>query len=143
MSVRSIEFPGSSAARAWILVFVASLLAAFAFRGALFELVQRWTTQEEYSHGFLIPLVTGWLLWTRRDALLASVGRPAWSGAVVVLLAMVMHVIGLLSAIFILSQLAFIVALLGVVLAAGGFSLLRATYSDFIFDIRNSTSVFH
>ncbi|MGC2696324.1 MAG: exosortase, partial [Candidatus Angelobacter sp.] len=133
MPVRSIEFPGTAATRAWIFVFLAALLAAIGFSGALSELVKRWATQEEYSHGFLIPLVTAWLLWTRRDALLASVGRPAWSGAVLMLLAMAMHVVGLLSAIFILSQLAFIIALLGIVLAAGGFSLLRATLIPIIY----------
>ena len=133
MPVRSIEFPGTAATRAWIFVFLAALLAAIGFSGALFELVKRWATQEEYSHGFLIPLVTAWLLWTRRDALLASVGRPAWSGAVLMLLAMAMHVVGLLSAIFILSQLAFIIALLGIVLAAGGFSLLRATLIPIVY----------
>jgi exosortase D (VPLPA-CTERM-specific) len=133
MSVQSTEFPRTSAIRAWILGFIAVLLAAIAFRGALFELVRRWTTQEEYSHGFLIPLVTAWLLWTRRDALLASIGRPAWTGAVLIVLAMVLHVIGQLSAIFIFSQLAFIIALLGIVLALGGFPLLRAACVPIIF----------
>src|SRR5207244_842498 len=117
MSVRSIEFPGTSATRAWILVFIAALLAATAFREALFELIRRWSAHQEYSHGFLIPFVTAWLLWTRRDALLASIGRPAWTGPVLILLAMVVHVIGQLSAIFTLSQLAFIIALLGIILA--------------------------
>jgi len=49
------------------------------------------------------------------------------------LLAMALHIIGLLSAIFILSQLAFIVALLGIVLAAGGFLLLRAAFVPIIY----------
>ena len=133
MTAQSIEFPRTSAIRAWIWGFIAALLAAVAFRGALFELVRRWSTQEEYSHGFLIPLVTAWLLWTRRDALLASVGQPSWTGAVLILLAMVMHVVGALSAIFILSQLAFILALLGIVLAVGGFPLLRTAFIPIIF----------
>jgi exosortase D (VPLPA-CTERM-specific) len=133
MSLQSIEFPRTSASRAWILGSIAALLAAVGFHDALFELVRRWTTQEEYSHGFLIPLVTALLLWTRRDALLASIGQPAWTGAVLILVAMIMHVTGALSAIFILSQLAFIVTLLGIVLAVGGFPLLRAAFVPIIF----------
>ena len=108
-------------------------MAAVAFHGALLELVRRWTTQEEYSHGFLIPLVAAWLLWTRRDALLESIGQPAWTGVLLILLAMLMHVVGALSAIFILSQLAFVVALLGIILAVGGFSLLRSAFFPIIF----------
>ena len=93
MSIQSVDLsPRTGKTQAWVLGLIAALLAAVAFRGALSELVRRWTTQEEYSHGFLIPLVTAWLLWTRRDALLASIGRPAWTGALLILLAMVMHV---------------------------------------------------
>src|SRR6202790_5227221 len=103
MSVKSFASPRPGAIRVWIFGFIAALLAAVGFRDALFELVRRWTTQEEYSHGFLIPLATAWLLGTRRDALLTSIGRPAWTGAVLILLAMVMHIIGSQSAIFILS----------------------------------------
>ena len=32
-------------------------------------------TQEEYSHGFLIPVIAAWLLWTRREALATHIGR--------------------------------------------------------------------
>ena len=133
MSVQSAEYRRTGAPRTWILGFIAALLAVIAFRGALLELVKRWTTQEEYSHGFLIPLVAAWLLWTRRKALFASIDRPAWTGPLLILLAMVMHILGALSAIFILSQLAFVVALLGIALAAGGFTLLRAAFFPIIF----------
>lgn len=125
--------PTSVPTRAWIFGCLATLLAAIAFRGALFELVRRWTAQEEYSHGFLIPVVAAWLIWTRRQALLASFGRPSWIGALLILLAMFMHLVGLFSAIFILSQLAFIVSLLGIALAVGGLSLLRAALFPIIF----------
>src|ERR1700722_19447077 len=94
MSVQSVEPPRTGRTLPWVLALVAALLAAIGFSGALLELVRRWSAQEEYSHGFLIPLVTAWLLWTRRDALLASIGRPAWGGVVLILLAMVMHIIG-------------------------------------------------
>jgi exosortase D (VPLPA-CTERM-specific) len=133
MSVRYVELAKSNAVQAWVLGFIVVLLGLAEFSGALFELVKRWTAQEEYSHGFLIPLVTLWLLWARRDALFASIGRPARTGPVLMLLAMAMHIAGELSAMYILSQLAFIVALLGVMLAVGGFSLLRTTFFPIIF----------
>lgn len=133
MSIPSDAFSKSGAVQAWKLGFVASVLAAIAFRGSFLELVGRWSTQEEYSHGFLIPLVTAWLLWMRREALLASMSQPAWTGPVVILLAMFLHLIGQLSAVFLLSPLAFIVALLGIILATGGFPLLRVAFVPVIF----------
>lgn len=133
MSVQSVLLPKTVQFRAWILGCVAVFLAVIAFRGALSELVRRWAEQEEYSHGFLIPVVAAWLIWTRRHLLLASFGRPSWAGVFLILIAMFMHLVGLLSAIFILSQLAFIVALLGTTLAIGGFSLIRAAFFPIIF----------
>jgi exosortase D (VPLPA-CTERM-specific) len=109
------------------LTAMAAVVTFAAFSSALWELLHRWTTQEEYSHGFLIPVVAAWLVWTRRDAIRGSVGRPSWLGLALIVLALTMHVVGELSAIFILSQLGFILALFGLMLAAGGYSLWRVT----------------
>src|SRR6516225_227567 len=104
MSVQSVQVAQRSAVRGSLLALVAVLAAVAGFSGALWELVHRWTSQEEYSHGFLIPIVALWLLWTRRAVLLESVGPPAWAAIPLILLAAALHVIGELSAIFILSQ---------------------------------------
>jgi exosortase D (VPLPA-CTERM-specific) len=133
MSGQSFAISNAVQVRAWIWASIAVFSAAIAFRGALLELIKRWTVQEEYSHGFLIPVVAVWLIWTRRHVVLASYGQPSWIGVLLILLAMMMHAVGLLSAIFILSQLAFIVTLLGITLVTGGFSLLRATFFPIVF----------
>jgi exosortase D (VPLPA-CTERM-specific) len=112
---------------------VAVLVALIAFSGALGELVTRWSRQEEYSHGFFIPIIAAWMLWARRDVLRASLGRSSWSGPLLILLATVMHLVGELSAFFLLSQLGFIVALIGIVLGLGGYSLLRVSFIPIIF----------
>ena len=115
------------------LAAISILVCLVAFSGALRELVHRWSVQEEYSHGYLIPFISAWLLWTRREALRANMGRPSWSGLALILLAGVMQIIGKLSAIYLLSQLAFIIALIGVVLGFGGYSLLKVTFVPIIF----------
>jgi exosortase D (VPLPA-CTERM-specific) len=112
---------------AGILAGICLLAAIVAFSNSLTELVGRWIKQEEYGHGFLIPVLTAWLLWTRRDAILESMGKPSWLGPIVVAAALILHLIGELSAMFLFSQVAFIVALTGIILCAGGFALLRIT----------------
>src|SRR5664280_1635397 len=116
-----------------LLVAFSVLIALVCFSESLLELVHRWTVQEEYSHGFLIPIIAAWLIWRRRDALLASIGRPSWTGPVLILFATVMHIIGKLSALYLLSQVGFIVALLGIALGLGGYSLLKVTFIPIIF----------
>lgn len=100
-------------------------LAAVACLGGLANLVVRWESQPEYSHGFFIPLVALWLLWQRRDALRASLGAPSWLGPALLLLASAMLVLGEVAAIFILVQYGFIVAMMGLVLCLGGLPLAR------------------
>ena len=63
----------------------------------------------------------------------AAVGTPSWIGPVLVLLALTMHVIGELSAVFILSQIAFVIVLAGIVLSAGGYRLLAAAFVPIAF----------
>jgi exosortase D (VPLPA-CTERM-specific) len=133
ISLQSMKVPQTSAIRAGLLVSAAILVAILAFSGALSELVHRWSQQEEYSHGFLIPLITAWLLWTRRDALGANVGQPSWIGPLLIVLAVAMHITGELSAIFILSQIGFVVALIGIVLGIGGYPLLRVAFIPIAF----------
>ena len=107
------------------LIFVAGvLLAVVAYWGGLAELVSRWIRQEEYSHGFLIPFISLWLLWLRRDALRGSVGKSSWWSIPIIGLALGMLLLGELTAIFLIVQLGFLVVLVGLVLAFGGTSLL-------------------
>jgi exosortase D (VPLPA-CTERM-specific) len=132
MSVQSLR-SRSNTIPTGLLVSIAVLLAVAAFSGGLWNLVVRWSQQEEYSHGFLIPVVAAWLLWARRDALRTSVGQPSWTGPVLILLTIPVLIVGELSALFFLSQLGFIVTLIGIVLAIGGYSLLRVAFIPIAF----------
>ena len=134
----------TSAIYAALLVSIAVLVALVAFSESLLELVHRWSVQEEYSHGFLIPVIVAWLLWTRRDALVASIGRPSWTGPALILLAAAMHIVGKLSALYLLSQVGFIVALIGIVLGAWRlFAAQSDIYSNYISALRDSPSLLH
>ncbi len=111
----------------WVLGLSMILLIAV-YWGGLTELVTRWNRQEEYGHGFFIPLISLWLLWQRREALRVGVGQPSLWGFVLLALAVAMLVLGELTAIFILVQYGFLVALLALVLVFDGFPLARLTF---------------
>jgi len=116
-----------------LLVALAVIAAFAAFSGGLVELVTRWSRQEEYSHGFLIPIVAAWMLWTRREALADGIGEPSWTGIAAIGVATIMLVVGELSAFYLLLQLGFVVALVGIVLSLGGTSLLRVSFLPIAF----------
>jgi len=133
MSLQVIRDDRPRAIPVGLVALAAVIIAVAAFQGALAELVARWIRQDEYSHGFFIPLITLWLLWTRRDALGASLGRPSLGGLALVLLAALMHVVGQLSSFFLMSQLGFVIALMGTVASIGGWSLLKIAFIPIAF----------
>src|SRR2546428_8796025 len=64
---------------------------AFVFAGVLVKLGHDWWSDENYSHGLLIPFVIGYLLWQERKRFDKTQVSPAiWWGASGVALSLVM-----------------------------------------------------
>lgn len=102
------------------LFIVAIVLAILTYWNGLAEAVFRWGNQEEYSHGFLIPLVTLYILWEKQGLIKASIGPPLWSGVLIILAAVMIFIVGEISALYILIQYSFVFLLLGLSLVTFG-----------------------
>lgn len=116
-----------------ILLFISIGLLFVAYWGGLTELVSRWEKQEEYGHGFFIPLITLWFLWRRKEALIAAWGEGSSLGLMCVLTGVSMLILGEISAIYILIQYGFLVSLVGVVLTSGGLRLTKIALMPILF----------
>lgn len=124
----NLTLPSHGKVSPQLLVFLLGLTLLFvASWGGQVHTVQRWIAQEEYGHGFFIPLIALWLLWKRRDALRASIGSPSWWSLPLLGVAAVLLVLGELSALFILIQAGFLLGLGALILSLGGVSLLRVS----------------
>ncbi|HKJ74969.1 MAG TPA: VPLPA-CTERM-specific exosortase XrtD [Alphaproteobacteria bacterium] len=121
------EFPAG-----WLMLGLVALAAlgllGIVFDGGIVNLIHRWSSEEQYQHGFLIPLVSAYLLWQRRDAIAHAGVAPSWLGWLLVLAAMLCAILGELSALFLLVQVPIVLALWGLILAAGGKQMLKATF---------------
>ena len=49
---------------------------AFVYAGVLAKLGHFWWTDENYSHGLLVPFIIGYILWSERTRLARDAGRP-------------------------------------------------------------------
>jgi exosortase D (VPLPA-CTERM-specific) len=88
-----------------------------------------WTTQMEYSHGPILPLIAAFLVWQQKDKLEALEFKGDWRGTVVVALAGAAYFLGVIGAVYTLQQYAFVLAIAGLALAlvgAGNFPRLLA-----------------
>ena len=60
-------------------------ILGWAYWGTFRDIGERWATDPQYSHGFLVPVFAGYLLWQRRGQLSGHDSRPRWWGVGLVL----------------------------------------------------------
>src|SRR6202012_5242863 len=64
----------------WLLV----VLVGWLYHSILYNLVLQWGKDPNFSHGFLVPVFSLYLLWLHRNRLKAIEGTPSWSGIALV-----------------------------------------------------------
>ncbi len=123
----------------WIISAILGAAAfAYVFRDGLIYMIERWD-QEEYSHGSLIPIITLFLIWQKKDALAAMgagtslVGPAGWVGALVVLGGILVGLIGELSTIYLIIQYGFLMTILGIAMSLVGFRGLKLIWAPLLY----------
>ena len=97
-------------------------------------MVDRWTGEESYyGHGFLIPLVSLYFAWQRKDQLKNMEISSDMRGLILIGGALAAHLISALLRIYFLSGFSFVVALYGLVLFFFGNKTARALTFPILF----------
>jgi exosortase len=108
-----------------VLVGLFVLALAWTYGPALAQMVDRWRIDPRYSHGFLVPLFSLFLLWYRRDMLRAAALRPRAWGLLLVLAGMALELGGVRYHFGWFEGGSLMVALAGLCVLAGGWPALR------------------
>jgi exosortase len=96
------------------------------------NLVRQWIADPNYSHGFLVPLGCGLLLWRSRKSWMAMPPRPSDSGLLFVVAAMGMLVVGTLGAEIFLPRASLVVLLGGLLVYFAGWPMLSAVKAPWL-----------
>ncbi|HUN63395.1 MAG TPA: exosortase A [Candidatus Sulfotelmatobacter sp.] len=81
-----------------------------------------------FSHGFLVPFLSAWMLWNNREKFKQQSLVPNWWGLLVVLGAMGLLVVGALGAENFLSRTSLLFALAGITIFFGGWAIFRLAF---------------
>jgi exosortase len=119
------QVPTKSRTISWPAVAWFGILLIAAYLPILIKLVKQWSTDDDVSHGFFVPVVAAYIAWTRREALLNLEWKPAWWGIGIVVWAGIQGYLGMLGAELFLQRTAFLLSLLGMLLILGGTALVR------------------
>jgi exosortase D (VPLPA-CTERM-specific) len=112
-------------ATSYLVIAAAAVLTLLPFRVALSSFIDIWNLQPEYSHGLLIPFISAYLVWRRRDELSDLRFTGSWHGMWLIGLGLALWVVGDLATIYWIVQYGFLFALYGVVLALTGGAVFR------------------
>lgn len=116
--------PQASRAWAWQ-VGVLLVLVAFLYRGVLTYLVRDWWNDDNFSHGFFVPVFALYVVWQERLRLLQLPLRPSWWGAGVIAASLATLVAGVLGAELFLSRASLVVLLAGLIIHFLGWRWFR------------------
>jgi exosortase len=117
-----------------VLIGGLATLVAWAFWPTLAFLHDKWAGDPQYSHGYLVPLFSAYLLHQNRERFRTAVPAALpWIGGGVLLFALLLRLVagGLLF--HQLDAIALLVALAGIVLAFGGLPILKLTGPAILF----------
>jgi exosortase len=109
----------------WKPIIIGAALC-FVYASVLAKLGHDWWTDENYSHGLLIPFIIGYILWSEREYLRRAAQHPSlWSGGAAILCALMGLWVGTAGAELFAQRLSLVLMLAGIMLYFWGFRLLR------------------
>jgi exosortase len=106
------------------IVVIAAAICMFIYWPALRWMFNSWASSDYYSHGFLVPLVSGFFIWTKRREL--ENREPSMIGVIWIIAGAILYIVSLLWQIRFLGILSLISVIVGLVFSIWGLRTARA-----------------
>lgn len=104
----------------WGVASVILLLFGIAYFESLEYLVTQWMEDDNFSHGFFVPVISAALIWWRRERIVAAGIVSSWWGLVPAALGLAFYVVGDFSTVYFLQHLSLWLMIVGLTLAIAG-----------------------
>lgn len=118
--------------KAFLLLLLACALLGWVCYDGL-ELMVQWWEKDEYSHGYMIPLVALYLLWQKRYALAEAYQGGSYAGLALLAVALFTWLLGELSAIYTIIQYAFFIGIFALSLLWVGIKGTRVIWAPIFY----------
>lgn len=99
----------------------------------LVNLVSDWSTDDNYSHGFLIPIIAGYMIWQKREKLAAYPVAPSNWGIMVIIAGVLLHIAGNAAIELFTMRFSIIITLWGLILYVWGKHIAREVFVPIIY----------
>ncbi len=110
----------------WIIsVAVLVLMIAGLYHDVIIKMASQWYNDPNNSHGFLVPMISVYLLWEKREDLKEVDIVPSNFGIIVLLFGIVLLIVGNIAAELFTMRFSMIVVMAGLIIFLAGFTLFR------------------
>lgn len=120
-------------AYSWLYFGVALVFAVVTFREGLAYMENAWSLRDEYSHGYMIPMISLFLVWQKSDRLARMEFTGSWAGVGILVLGLLFFVLGEMSTLYTIIQYAFLVVVVGMTLACTGWNAFKVVAVPVLF----------
>ncbi len=117
----------------WGLMGIAAVALGITFFDGIDRLVYRWTNSEEYGYGFLIPVLSVFLIWQRKDVLEKMDFSGSFLGVVFVTFGIFGFYLGYFATLFIVMQYALVLVVFGLAISIVGLQAIKKIWPAFFF----------
>lgn len=96
------------------------------YSNTLIWLFTAWWSDPYYSHGVLVPLISGYLVWSKRALLSELPKEPSGLGIPVIVAGLLIHGVGLFRTIWFASAISIVIVLAGIILFIYGTDVMKS-----------------
>jgi exosortase len=115
-----------------VLVAITILLLLACYAATLRGMFDQWMSDEDMSHGLIVPVVVLWIVWRERERWRRLPLQPSVWGVPLLLAGAALHLAGVLGVGLFVSSVALLISAMGAVVCLGGFGLLRSWTFPFL-----------
>jgi exosortase len=108
----------------WLLLIVVAAIGML-YATNFEKLFSDWSVDENYSHGFFVPIAFFWMLWRQRHELESTKVSPRWWGILIVIMALLQLAAGTMGAENFVAHSSLLTLLCGITLFLFGIEILR------------------
>ncbi|MFA6146800.1 MAG: exosortase/archaeosortase family protein [bacterium] len=110
------------------------ILSVYSYKNIFIWMYGRFIADDSYySHGFLVPFVSAYLVWNKREELQNIREDHSWFGFAVILIALLIHVISTMFFVFFPSGISLVLLIFGIALFCNGWLYVREIFYPILF----------